>query len=157
MISACSANHCITCAHAGWVAVHDADKLNHIDAKLATLWGLGATAQFLQGEQLRQKLGTSHYQAAIWCGNAIHLSSVLQVHPHLWRGGLPPRHRFLAHLKIFLSEQHCDITGLERMGNGSIRANGHDASIVAKQVRVGLDVSATVPMELSASLIYFAS
>lgn len=132
-------------------AVHDADKLDHVDHTLATLLALGASAQCLQGEALRQKLGTAHYQAGIWCGNG---NALLQ--PAKYVKGL------LAALPASVSLfENTDITGLERTGNGALRATSRAGSIEARHVlvclnafipRVGLDQSATFPMELSASL-----
>ena len=132
-------------------AVHDADKLDHVDGKLATLLALGASAQFLQGDALHQKLGTAHYQAGIWCGNG---NALLQPAKYV-RGLLSA---LPASVSLF---EHTDITGLERMSNGAIRATSPGGSIEARHVlvclnafiaRVGLDRSATFPMELSASL-----
>jgi glycine/D-amino acid oxidase-like deaminating enzyme len=134
-----------------YFAVSDCAKLTHVEAKLATLRALGASAQFLQGEQLSQKLGTRHYQAAIWCG---HGNALLQ--PAKYVKGL-----LNALPDTVTLYENTDITGLERLGQGRIRANGIDGSIEAKQVlvclnafipRAGIDDSATFPMELSASL-----
>lgn len=132
-------------------AVHDADKLTEVDAKLATLRALGASAHLLQGEALQRTLGTAHYQAGIWCGDG---NALLQ--PAKYVRGL------LAALpeNVTLYE-HTDISGLERTANGAIRATSTTGSIEARQVlvclnafipRVGLDKSATFAMELSASL-----
>jgi len=148
------ARHGIECdwRDAGYFfAVNDPAKLMHVEAKLQTLAAVGASAQFLQGEQLRQKLGTAHYQAAIWCGNG---NALLQ--PAKYVKGLldtlPP--------SVTLYE-NTDITGLERLGKGRIRAQGVEGRIEARQVlvclnafipRAGIDNSGTFPMELSASL-----
>ncbi|MBT2372573.1 NAD(P)/FAD-dependent oxidoreductase [Pseudomonas fluorescens] len=132
-------------------AVHDPDKLDHVEAKLATLQAVGASAHFLQGEPLRKTLGTEHYQAAIWCGNG---NALLQ--PAKYVNGL--LQALPGNVTLF---ENTDITRLERTANGRIRAIGLDARIEARQVlvclnafipRVGLDDSATFPMELSASL-----
>ena len=132
-------------------AVHDTDKLSHVDAKLATLRALGASADFLQGDALRQTLGTAHYQAGIWCGSG---NALLQPAKYV-RGLLEA---LPANVSLY---EHTDITGLKRMANGAIRASAATGSIEARQVlvclnafipRVGLDNSATFPMELSASL-----
>lgn len=57
--------------------------------------------------------------------------------------------------------ENTEITGLERLSGGGMRANGPEGSIEAKQVlvclnafipRAGIDNSSTFPMELSASL-----
>ncbi|NYS36494.1 FAD-dependent oxidoreductase, partial [Streptococcus danieliae] len=92
-----------------------------------------------------------HYQAAIWCG---HGNALLQ--PAKYVKGL--LEALPDNVTLY---ENTDITGLERMANGGIRANGLDACIEAGQVlvclnafipRVGLEASATFPMELSASL-----
>lgn len=148
------ARHAIDCdfRDSGYFfAVHDPDKLEHVDAKLATLRAVGASARFLQGEALAQTLGTEHYQAAIWCGNG---NALLQ--PAKYVKGL--LEALPDNVTLY---ENTDITGLERMANGGIRANGLDARIEAGQVlvclnafipRVGIEDSATFPMELSASL-----
>lgn len=132
-------------------AVSDPRKLTQVEAKLATLRAVGASAHFLQGEQLIQKLGTRHYQAAIWCGNG---NALLQ--PAKYVKGLLDA--LPDNVTLY---ENTDITGLERLGKGRIRANGVDASIEAKQVlvclnafipRAGIDDSATFAVELSASL-----
>lgn len=132
-------------------AVSDPGKLTHVEAKLETLRALGASAQFLQGEPLVRKLGTRHYQAAIWCGNG---NALLQ--PAKYVKGLLDA--LPDNVTLY---ENTDITGLERLDKGRIRANGIDASIEAKQVlvclnafipRAGLVDSGTFPMELSASL-----
>jgi glycine/D-amino acid oxidase-like deaminating enzyme len=148
------ARHAIDCDFRDsgyYFAVNDRAKLDHVDAKLATLRALGARAEFLQGAALAQKLGTRHYQAAIWCGqgNALlqpakYVKGLLNVLPG----------------SITLYED-TDISGLERLSHGRLRANSVDGSIEAKQVlvclnafvpRVGIADTATFPMELSASL-----
>lgn len=132
-------------------AVNDPAKLNQVDAKLATLRALGARAEFLQGEALSQKLGTRHYQAAIWCGNG---NALLQ--PAKYVKGLLDA--LSENVTVF---ENTDISGLERVGSGRLRAQGAEGSIETKQVlvclnafipRVGIRDSATFPMELSASL-----
>ncbi|MFJ7283669.1 NAD(P)/FAD-dependent oxidoreductase [Pseudomonas sp. NPDC099000] len=132
-------------------AVSDPGKLTHIDAKLHTLRALGASAEFFEGEQLKQKLGTPHYRAAIWCGKG---NALLQ--PAKYVKGL------LEALPETVSVyENTDITGLDRLGKGRVRANGIDGSIEAKQVliclnafvpRAGIQDSGTFAMELSASL-----
>ncbi|QTD31315.1 NAD(P)/FAD-dependent oxidoreductase [Pseudomonas fluorescens] len=148
------ARHAIDCdfRDSGYFfAVNDPAKLNQVDAKLATLRVLGARAEFLQGEELSRKLGTSHYQAAIWCGNG---NALLQ--PAKYVKGLLDA--LPANVSVY---ENTDIKGLERLSQGRIRANTDKGSVEAKQVlvclnafipRVGIDDSATFPMELSASL-----
>ncbi|WP_247256453.1 NAD(P)/FAD-dependent oxidoreductase [Pseudomonas moorei] len=148
------ARHGIECdfRDAGYFfAVNDPAKLTHVEAKLQTLNAVGAAAQYLEGEQLRQKLGTGHYRAAIWCGNG---NALLQPAKYVkgLLNALPPT--------VTLYE-NTDITGIERLGKGRIRAQGTEGSIEAKQVlvclnafipRSGIESSRTFPMELSASL-----
>ena len=148
------ARHRIDCEYRNcgyYFAVNDPRKLSHVDAKLKTLNAVGASAQFLQGEQLAQKLGTRHYQAAIWCGNG---NALLQ--PAKYVKGLLDA--LPANVTVF---ENTEITGLERLSGGRIRANGTQGSIEASQVlvclnafipRAGIDNSATFAMELSASL-----
>jgi glycine/D-amino acid oxidase-like deaminating enzyme len=148
------ARHGIDCdfRDAGYFfAVNDPGKLTDVEAKLATLRAVGASAEFLQGEQLTEKLGTRHYQAAIWCGRG---NALLQ--PAKYVKGLLDA--LPESVTLF---ENTDITGLERLGEGRIRANGRAGSVEARQVivclnafipRSGIDHSATFPMELSASL-----
>lgn len=132
-------------------AVSDPGKLTDVEGKLATLRAVGASAEFLQGEQLSEKLGTRHYQAAIWCGQG---NALLQ--PAKYVKGLLDA--LPDNVTVF---ENTDITGLERLGKGRIRANGIAGSIEATQVMVclnafiprsGIEDSGTFPMELSASL-----
>lgn len=132
-------------------AVSDPGKLTDVEAKLTTLRAVGASAEFLQGEQLSEKLGTRHYQSAIWCG---HGNALLQ--PAKYVKGLLDA--LPDNVTVF---ENTDITGLERLDKGRIRANSSAGSIEAKQVMVclnafiprsGIEDSGTFPMELSASL-----
>ncbi|MGE8186323.1 NAD(P)/FAD-dependent oxidoreductase [Pseudomonas sp. NPDC086278] len=148
------ARHGIDCdwRDAGYFfAVNDPGKLTHVDAKLQTLSALGATAEFLEGEALMQKLGTRHYRAAIWCGRG---NALLQ--PAKYVKGL-----LEALPESVIVYENTDIIGLERLGKGRLRANGIEGSIEAKQVlvclnafvpRAGIQDSGTFAMELSASL-----
>ncbi|MFJ7311761.1 NAD(P)/FAD-dependent oxidoreductase [Pseudomonas sp. NPDC098747] len=148
------ARHAIDCDFRDsgyYFAVSDRAKLDHVDAKLATLHALGARAEFLQGAALAQKLGTRHYQAAIWCG---HGNALLQ--PAKYVKGLLDA--LPGNITVY---ENTDITGIERLSQGRLRANTVDGSINAKQIlvclnafipRVGIADSATFPMELSASL-----
>ncbi|QBF27526.1 FAD-dependent oxidoreductase [Pseudomonas tructae] len=132
-------------------AVNDPDKLSHVEAKLATLSAVGAQAQFLQGAALQHKLGTSHYQAAIWCGNG---NALLQ--PAKYVKGLLDA--LPASITLY---EHTAISSLEHLGQGRVRANCAGGSIEAGQVlvclnafipRAGIEHSGTFAMELSASL-----
>ena len=148
------ARHGIDCDYRDsgyYFAVNDPGKLTQVEAKLKTLQAVGASAHFLQGAQLAQTLGTGHYQAAIWCGNG---NALLQ--PAKYVKGLLDA--LPANVSLF---ENTDITGLERLTGGRIRAKGSQGSIEAAQVlvclnafipRAGIDKSATFPMELSASL-----
>ena len=89
-------------------AVSDPGKLTHVEAKLQTLRALGASAQFLEGEQLAQKLGTRHYRAAIWCGNG---NALLQ--PAKYVKGLLD-----ALPQTVTVYENTDITSLERLDKG---------------------------------------
>jgi len=133
-----------------YFAVNDPAKLTHIEAKLKTLSAVGASAQFLEGGQLAQKLGTRHYRAAIWCGNG---NALLQ--PAKYVKGLLDA--LPANVSVF---ENTEISGLEPV-RGGVRAIGTQGSIEAGQVlvclnafipRAGIDNSATFPMALSASL-----
>lgn len=132
-------------------AVSDPHKLTHVEARVETLLAVGASAEFLEGERLVQKLGTRHYKAAIWCGNG---NALLQ--PAKYVKGLLDT--LPDNVTLF---EETDITGLERLGRGRVCVNGPGGSIEAKQVlvclnaflpRVGIRDSGTFPMELSASL-----
>jgi glycine/D-amino acid oxidase-like deaminating enzyme len=132
-------------------AVNDPRKLTQVDAKLQTLRAVGASAQFLQGQQLIEKLGTRHYQAAIWCGNG---NALLQPAKYV-KGLLDALPRSVT---VY---ENTDISALERLGDGRLRARGRDGCVEARQVlvclnafvsRAGVQDSGTFPMELSASL-----
>lgn len=148
------ARHSIECEYRDsgyYFAVNDPDKLQQIEDKLQTLNAVGASAQFVQGSQLAQKLGTEHYTAAIWCGNG---NALLQ--PAKYVKGL------LDALPDAVSlYENTAISSLERLSNGLIRANSPNGNVEAKQVlvclnafipRAGISHSHTFAMELSASL-----
>lgn len=148
------AHHGIDCEYRDsgyYFAVNDPGKLTQVEAKLKTLQAVGASAHFLEGAQLAQTLGTRHYQAAIWCGNG---NALLQ--PAKYVKGLLDA--LPANVSLL---ENTDISGLERLSGGRIRASGSQGSIEAAQVlvclnafipRAGIDTGATFPMELSASL-----
>nr|WP_315448890.1 FAD-binding oxidoreductase [uncultured Pseudomonas sp.] len=148
------ARHAIDCNFRDsgyYFAVSDRAKLDHVDAKLATLRALGARAEIVQGMALAQKLGTRHYQAAIWCGQG---NALLQ--PAQYVKGL--LNALPGSISVY---ENTDITGIERLSQGRLRASAADGSIETKQIlvclnafipRVGIADSATFPMELSASL-----
>jgi glycine/D-amino acid oxidase-like deaminating enzyme len=148
------ARHAIDCDFRDsgyYFAVSDRAKLDQVDAKLATLRALGARAEFVQGAALAQQLGTRHYQAAIRCGNG---NALLQ--PAKYVKGL--LNALPGNITVY---ENTDISGLERLSQGRLRAHGVAGSIEARQVlvclnafipRVGIANSSTFPMELSASL-----
>lgn len=132
-------------------AVSDAAKLTDVDAKLATLHAVDASAQFLEGDQLKQRLGTAHYQAGLWCGGG---NALLQ--PAKYVKGLLDA--LPESVTLF---ENTDITHLERLSEGRVRMVSSAGGIEAKKVlvclnafipRAGIDDSATFAMELSASL-----
>lgn len=134
-----------------YFAVSDPGKLSHVAERLETLRAVGASAEFVDGARLAQKLGTAHYQAAIWCGNG---NALLQ--PAKYVKGLLDS--LPSNVSLF---ENTAIGGLEHLAGGRLRANGPSGSIEAKQVlaclnafapRVGIPASGTFPMELSASL-----
>ncbi|WP_130907918.1 MULTISPECIES: FAD-binding oxidoreductase [unclassified Pseudomonas] len=148
------ARHAIDCdfRESGYFfAVNDPRKLTDVEAKLQTLRAVGASAQFLHGDQLIQKLGTRHYQAAIWCGNG---NALLQ--PAKYVKGLLD-----ALPETVTLFENTEISGLQRLSSGRIRASGSNGCVAAKQVlvclnafipRSGISDSGTFAMELSASL-----
>jgi glycine/D-amino acid oxidase-like deaminating enzyme len=132
-------------------AVHDPAKLEEAQAQVQTLREVGASAEFVHGEALSRRLGTSFYQAAIWCGNG---NGLLQ--PAKYAKGLletlPER------VTVF---EHTGITGLERLSGGGIRARSAGGDIEAARViacvgaflpRLGIAERGVFPLELSASL-----
>jgi glycine/D-amino acid oxidase-like deaminating enzyme len=132
-------------------AVHDPAKLEDAALKVQTLRDAGANAQFLQGEALARCLGTDFYRAGIWCrgGNAL-------LQPAKYAKGL--RDALADNVSLY---EYTDITALERLANGNVRASSAEGSVEARQVlicvgpflpRVGLRDRAVFPLELSASL-----
>ncbi|MFJ2367336.1 NAD(P)/FAD-dependent oxidoreductase [Pseudomonas sp. NPDC087697] len=132
-------------------AVHDPDKLEEAALKVQTLRDVGADAQFLQGQDLSRCLGTDFYHAGIWCrgGNAL-------LQPAKYAKGL--RDTLADNVSVY---EYTDITGLERLANGNVRASSTQGSVEASQVlicvgpflpRIGLTDRAVFPLELSASL-----
>lgn len=132
-------------------AVHDPDKLEEAQLRVQTLHAVGASAQFLEGRALARQLGTDFYQAGIHCagGNAL-------LQPAKYAKGLLDA--LPASVSVY---EHTDISGLERMANGNVRATARGGSVEAPQVlvcvgpfmpRVGLVDRAVFPLELSASL-----
>ena len=132
-------------------AVHDPAKLEEADVQVQTLREAGASAELLEGEALSQRLGSPFYRAAIWCrgGNGL-------LQPAKYAKGL------LDALPDNVSlYENTEITSLERLSQGGIRAQSINGDIEARQViacvgaflpRVGLADSTVFPLELSASL-----
>ncbi|MFZ0155684.1 NAD(P)/FAD-dependent oxidoreductase [Pseudomonas sp.] len=132
-------------------AVHDADKLEEAELRVQTLQAVGADAQFLQGRALASQLGSKFYRAGIHCGGG---NALLQ--PAKYAKGL--REMLPAAVSLF---EQTEVSGLERLANGSIRARSPHGCVEATQVlvcvgpfmpRVGLQDRAVFPLELSASL-----
>jgi len=132
-------------------AVQDPAKLEEADKQVRTLREAGANAELLEGRTLSQRLGTSFYQAAIWCGSG---NGLLQ--PAKYAKGLLDA--LPENVSLY---ENTEITGLERLDNGGIRARSPNGSIEAGQVlvcvgpflpRLGLADSTVFPLELSASL-----
>ncbi|KAB0494095.1 NAD(P)/FAD-dependent oxidoreductase [Pseudomonas vancouverensis] len=132
-------------------AVSDPRKLSQVEAKLQTLRAVGASAVFLQGAALAEKLGTRHYQAGLWCGNG---NALLQPAKYV-KGLLDALPE-----KVTVYE-NTDISGLQRLSDGRISARSQNGCIEARHVlvclnafipRAGIDDSGTFAMELSASL-----
>lgn len=132
-------------------AVHDPAKLEDAALRVQTLRDTGADAQLLEGQALRQHLGSDFYQAGILCrgGNAL-------LQPAKYAKGL--RDTLPASVELF---EFTDITSLERQANGNLRASSLQGSVEAPQVlvcvgpflpRVGVRERAVFPLELSASL-----
>jgi glycine/D-amino acid oxidase-like deaminating enzyme len=148
------ARHSIDCEFRDsgyYFAVNDPRKLNHVEVTLQTLKATGAAAEFLEGEQLHRKLGTRHYQSAIWCGQG---NGLLQ--PAKYVKGLLDA--LPNNVTLY---ENTAITSLQRLDNSQLRANGEHGSIEAKRTlvclnaflpRVGVRDSQTFALELSASL-----
>jgi glycine/D-amino acid oxidase-like deaminating enzyme len=132
-------------------AAHDPAKLEEADRQVQTLREAGAAAELLEGEALSQRLGSPFYRAAIWCwgGNGL-------LQPAKYAKGLLDA--LPANVSVY---ENTDITGLERLSQGGIRARSINGHIEAGQViacvgaflpRIGLADSTVFPLELSASL-----
>lgn len=132
-------------------AVQDPAKLEDADLRVQTLRATGADAQFLQGQALSRQLGTDFYRAGILCrgGNGL-------LQPAKYAKGL--RDALADNVTLY---EYTEITGLERLANGDLRATSTHGSIEAAQVlicvgpflpRLGLRDRAVFPLELSASL-----
>ncbi|MFM0202510.1 FAD-binding oxidoreductase [Paraburkholderia fungorum] len=132
-------------------AVHDPAKLEEAETQLQTLREAGARAELLGGNVLSQRLGSTFYQAAIWCGGG---NGLLQ--PAKYAKGLLDS--LPGNVSLY---ENTAISSLERMRGGYIRARSDNGDIEARQVivcvgaflpRVGVKDRAVFPLELSASL-----
>lgn len=139
-------------SHAGYFfAAYDPAKLAEAELQVQTLREAGASAELMEGEALSQRLGSPFYQAGIWCGGG---------------NGLLQPAKYVRGLLDALPEnvslyENTEITGLEHLSGGGIRARSINGDIEAGQVlacvgaflpRVGLADSTVFPLELSASL-----
>jgi glycine/D-amino acid oxidase-like deaminating enzyme len=134
-----------------YFAVHDPAKLEEAEAQVRTLREAGANAELLGSGEMAQRLGSPFYQSAIWCGGG---NGLLQ--PAKYAKGL------LDTLPDNVSlYENTEISSLERMSGGGIRAHSNHGDIEASQVivcvgaflpRVGMADRAVFPLELSASL-----
>jgi glycine/D-amino acid oxidase-like deaminating enzyme len=139
-------------SHAGYLfAVHDPAKLAEADLQVQTLLEAGASAELLEGEALSQRLGSPFYRAGIGCrgGNGL-------LQPAKYAKGLLDA--LPDNVSVY---ENTDITGLEHLSRGGIRAQSNTGDIEAGKVlacvgaflpRVGLADSTVFPLELSASL-----
>ncbi|NPT44978.1 FAD-dependent oxidoreductase [Paraburkholderia sp. 1N] len=132
-------------------AVHDPAKLAEADIQVQTLREAGASAELLEGQALSQRLGSPFYRAGIWCrgGNGL-------LQPAMYARGL--LEALPENVSLY---ENTEITGLEHLSQGGIRARSVNGDIEAGQVlacvgaflpRVGLADGAVFPLELSASL-----
>jgi glycine/D-amino acid oxidase-like deaminating enzyme len=139
-------------SNAGYLfAAHDPDKLAEAEIQMQTLREAGATAELLEGQAISQRLGSPFYRAGIWCrgGNGL-------LQPAKYARGL--LEALPENVSLY---ENTEITGLEHLSCGGIRARSIYGDIEAGQVlacvgaflpRVGLADDAVFPLELSASL-----
>ncbi|MGE8158674.1 NAD(P)/FAD-dependent oxidoreductase [Paraburkholderia sp. NPDC080076] len=134
-----------------YFAVHDPAKLEEAEAQVRTLREAGANAELLGSREMVQRLGSPFYQAAIWCGGG---NGLLQ--PAKYAKGLLDA--LPENVSLY---ENTEISSLERMSAGGIRAHSNSGEIEASQVivcvgaflpRVGMADRAVFPLELSASL-----
>jgi glycine/D-amino acid oxidase-like deaminating enzyme len=134
-----------------YFAVHDPAKLEEAEAQVRTLREAGANAELLGSREMVQRLGSPFYQAAIWCGGG---NGLLQ--PAKYAKGLLDT--LPENVSLY---ENTEISSLERLSAGGIRAHSNSGEIEASQVivcvgaflpRVGLADHAVFPLELSASL-----
>lgn len=131
-------------------AVHQPAHLQQVESVIQTLQAVGASARYLEGEPLQQRLGSSFYSRAIHCagGNAL-------LQPAKYVRGLADS--LPATVEVF---ENSAVLGLRRAGHGW-QARTETGEVVAGQVlacvgaflpRVGVHHSGTFPLELSASI-----
>lgn len=132
-------------------AVHQSNRLEHTEERLATLRAAGAKPTLLEGNDLHRALGSGFYQRAILCGGGNALLQPARYVKGLLEG-LP------ASVDVF---ENTAVTGLERIAGKGWRALSDHGQVEARQVlvcvgaflpRVGLKRSDTFPLELSASI-----
>lgn len=118
---------------------------------MRTLREAGANAELLGSREMAQRTGSPFYQAAIWCGGG---NGLLQ--PAKYAKGLLDA--LPENVSLY---EITEISSLERMSGGGIRAYSNNGDIEANQVivcvgaflpRVGVADRAVFPLELSASL-----
>lgn len=131
-------------------AVHQPAHLQHIDAVVETLASVGASAHYLEGEALHQRLGSRFYARAIHCagGNAL-------LQPAKYVRGLADS--LPSTVEVF---ENSGVLDLRRSGQGwqartatgEVRATQVLACVGAFLPRVGVHRSGTFALELSASI-----
>jgi glycine/D-amino acid oxidase-like deaminating enzyme len=130
-------------------AVRDPAKLEEADSQVQTLREAGASAELLEGHELAQRLGSSFHQAGIWCrgGNGL-------LQPAKYAKGLLDA--LPENVSVY---ENTEISGLEHLRGGGIRARSSNGHVEARQVlacvgaflpRPGLADSTVFPLELSA-------
>lgn len=131
-------------------AVSQPAHLQQVDAMLKTLEAVGSSAHYLEGDALRQRLGSSFYTRAIHCagGNAL-------LQPAKYVRGLADRLPEAVQVyenSAVLSLRRGDHGWQARTEAGQVSATRVLACVGAFLPRVGVHHSATFPLELSASI-----
>lgn len=132
-------------------AVHQAQHLENREQRIATLNAVGASATYLEGEALQQRLGSRFYRRAIHCAGG---NGLLQ--PASYVKGL--LERLPAQVEVFENSPVDDLQALPgrgwkvRSAEGDIEAAQVLVCVGAFLPRVGLRRSHTFALELSASI-----
>lgn len=131
-------------------AVHQPAHLQHTDAVIQTLEAVGANACYLEGDALRQRLGSDFYRRAIHCagGNAL-------LQPAKYVRGLAdslPRSVTVFENSAVLSLRRAGRGWQATTESGEITAPRVLACVGAFLPRVGVHDSGTFALELSASI-----